>query len=222
MADAPVDVSTLVLVLDLLGVFVFALSGATLAVSRRLDVFGVLVLGVAAALGGGLVRDVLLGALPPVALRDERYLLVALLAGAVVFVGSPLVERLAGAVRLFDAAGLGLFAVAGTTRALNAGLGAVPAVVVGVLTGVGGGVLRDLLAGVVPTVLRREVYAVPAVLGGAVVVLGDGLGAPAGPVAVGAASLVFTLRVVGLWRDWHAPVAPLRRGRGGRGAGQGA
>lgn len=196
--------------LDLLGVFVFALSGATLAVQRRLDAFGVLFLAGAAALGGGVARDLLLD-VPVAALQDSRYLLTPLVAGVLVFFFSPLVERLAGAVRLFDAAGLGLFVAAGTSRSLEAGLGAVPAVALGVLTGIGGGVLRDVLAGVVPVVLRREVYAVPALLGAAVVTVADGQGSSGPAPLVGAALLVFALRMLGVWQDWHAPVAPQRR-----------
>lgn len=198
--------STLLLVLDLLGVFVFALSGALVGVQRRLDVFGVLVLGVVAALGGGVARDLLIG-VPPAALRDDRYLLAAVVGGIVVFFGSRHVERLAGAVRLFDAAGLGLFVAAGTSKALDAGLGAVPAVAVGCLTGIGGGVVRDVLVADVPLVLRREVYAVPALLGAAVVCLADGTGAPDGPSTAVAALLVFGLRMLAVARDWHAPVA---------------
>jgi uncharacterized membrane protein YeiH len=205
---------TLLLALDLLGVFVFALSGGLRAVEQRFDVFGVVVLALVAGLGGGLARDVLLGDVPPAALRDDRYLLAAVVAGLVVFAGARLVERLGGAVRLFDAAGLGLFVVAGTSKALDAGLGALPAVVIGCLAGIGGGVLRDLLAGVVPIVLRREVYAVPALLGAAVIVLADGLEARGPAPAVGAAALVFVARMVSVWRDWHAPVAPAWRRRG--------
>lgn len=204
---------TLLHALDLLGVFVFALSGASLAVTRRLDLFGVLVLAAVAALGGGLVRDVLLDAHPPAALDGADYLLTTLVAGLLVFFFSPLVERLAAAVRLFDAAGLGLFVAAGTTKALDAGLGAAGAVTLGVLTGIGGGVARDVLVGQVPTVLRREVYAVPAVLGAVVLVAADGLGLDRVRWAVGAAVLVFGLRMLGVWRDWHAPVAPQRDGR---------
>ncbi|HWG94514.1 MAG TPA: TRIC cation channel family protein [Mycobacteriales bacterium] len=199
---------TLLLALDLLGVFVFGLSGGLRAVEVRFDVFGVVVLALVAALGGGLARDVLLGDVPPAALRDDRYLVAAVLAGLVVFVGARLVERLAGAVRLFDAAGLGLFVVSGTAKALDAGLGALPAVVIGCLAGIGGGVLRDVLAGVQPIVLRREVYAVPALLGAVAVVVADGQGLRGPVVAVSAAALVFVLRMVGVWRDWHAPVAP--------------
>lgn len=196
-------------VLDLLGVFVFALSGATLAVARRMDLFGVLVLGIVAATGGGIARDVLLGDLPPAALHNARYLVVATAAGLLVFVASPLVERLRGAVRLFDAAGLGLFVATGTSKALSGGLGTVGALTLGCLTGIGGGVLRDLLAREVPTVLRGELYAVPALVGAGVVVLGDGLSWPAQPVAVAAALVVFSFRMTAHWRGWQAPVAPL-------------
>lgn len=208
---------SLLVVLDLLGIFVFALSGATVAVQQRMDAFGVLFLAGVAALGGGVARDLLLD-VPPAALQDTRYLVTPLVAGVLVFFFSPMVERLAGAVRLFDAAGLGLFVAAGTGKALDAGLGAVPAVAVGCLTGIGGGVLRDVLAGVVPVVLRREVYAVPALLGAVVVAVAHGQERD-GPAALGgAALLVFALRMVGVWQDWHAPVAPQRRPGGvGRG-----
>ena len=195
--------------LDLLGVFVFALSGATLAVSRRFDAFGVLFLASCAALGGGVARDVLLD-VPPVALQT-RYLVVPLVAGALVFFFSPLVERLAGAVRLFDAAGLGLFVAVGTAKALDLGVGAVGAAALGCLTGIGGGVLRDVLAGVVPVVLRREVYAVPALLGAVLVIVADGQGVRGPGILAAAVAVVFGLRMVGVWQDWHAPAAPIKR-----------
>lgn len=198
---------TVLVVLDLLGVFVFALSGASLAVAKQLDLFGVLVLSVVTALGGGLLRDVLLGDTPPIALRESRYLVVALLAGLVVFVGASGIEHLAAPVRVFDAAGLGLFVATGTAKALHAGLGSVPAIALGCLTGIGGGIARDVLVAEVPVVLRRELYAVPAVLGAAVVTVGDGIGAPGAATAALAAVAVFTLRVLGVWRDWHFPVA---------------
>lgn len=194
-------------VLDLLGVFVFALSGATLAIDKRLDLFGVSVLAVVTALGGGMLRDVLLGDLPPVALAQQRYLAVALLAGLVAFAAAGRVHRVAGAVRLFDAAGLGLFVATGTDKALEAGLGTVPAVLLGCLTGIGGGMLRDVLVGVVPIVLRRELYAVPAILGALVVCAGDGLGAGSAATAAVAATVVFAVRMLGVRRDWHFPVA---------------
>ena len=198
---------TLLQVLDLLGVFVFAVSGAALAVDKRLDLFGVVVLSVVTALGGGLLRDVLLGDTPPVALRESRYLVVALAAGLVVFLGSTRVHLVARGVIVFDAAGLGLFVATGTAKALHAGLGAVPAITLGCLTGIGGGILRDVLVAEVPVVLRRELYAVPAILGAAVVTTGDGLSADAAATATTAALVVFVVRVLAVWRDWHFPVA---------------
>jgi uncharacterized membrane protein YeiH len=194
-------------VLDLLGVFVFAVSGASLAIEKRLDLFGVLVLSAVTALGGGLLRDVLLGDTPPVALREPRYLVVAVAAGLIVFVGASRLDHIAAPVRVFDAAGLGLFVATGTAKALDAGLGAVPAVTLGCLTGIGGGIARDVLVAEVPVVLRRELYAVPAVLGATVVTAGDGLGAPAAATAALAAVVVFAIRVLGVWRDLHFPVA---------------
>jgi uncharacterized membrane protein YeiH len=193
--------------LDLVGVFVFALSGAALALDKRLDLFGVLVLAVVTALGGGIVRDVCIGAVPPAAFSGSRYLVVAVGAGAVAFLFARQMEKVVRGVLLFDAAGLGLFVATGTAKALDAGLGAAPAIVLGCVTGIGGGILRDVLAGEVPTVLRRELYAVPALLGAAVVVIGDGWGVAFGPTGAIAAATVFTLRMLGVWRDWHFPVA---------------
>lgn len=198
---------TLLLVLDLVGVFVFAISGAMLAVERRLDLFGVLVLGVATAIGGGLARDVLLGATPPAALQDARYLLVPVAAGLVAFRAHPQVARLSTVVRVFDAAGLGLFTVAGTTKALAYGLGPVPAAALGVLTGVGGGVIRDVLVREVPAVLRTEIYAVAALAGAVVVVVAERTGVDGPASAAAATLLVFLLRMVSVRRGWSAPVA---------------
>jgi uncharacterized membrane protein YeiH len=198
---------SVLLSLDLLGVAVFAVSGAELALEKQLDLFGVLVLSAVTALGGGLLRDLLLGATPPAALADGRYLVVALLTGVVVFLLAGRTTRIASAVRLFDAAGLGLFVAAGTTKALGAGLSTVPAIVVGCLTGIGGGIVRDVIVAEVPVVLRRELYAVPAVLGATVITVGSGLDLDPGPTAAAGAALVFAVRMLGVWRDWHFPVA---------------
>jgi uncharacterized membrane protein YeiH len=204
---AVVETSTGALALDFAGVFVFALSGSLAAVSKRLDIVGVVVLGTVAAIGGGLVRDVLLGDVPPPALADWRYVVVATVASVLVFFFHPHVNRLGRAMRLFDAAGLGLFAVAGTAKALDAGLGPVPACLLGVVTGVGGGLLRDLLLGEIPLVLRTgELYAVTALAGSVVVVVADGLDVR-GPAATWpAVALVFLLRIAAIRRHWSAPL----------------
>lgn len=192
--------------LDLLGVAVFAASGALAAVQARLDVFGVFVLAAVTGLGGGIVRDVLLGITPPTTLRQWPYLLVPLAVAVTVFLWHPAVARLRRGVQLADALGLALFVTTGTIVALRAGAPAVTAGLIGVITGIGGGVLRDVLRGEVPMVLRREIYALAAVIGAAVVVAGDALGLPVLPVALTGAVLVAGIRVLALWRRWNAPV----------------
>ena len=193
--------------LDLLGTFVFALSGGTLAVRRRLDIFGIMVLAVAVGVAGGIVRDVLLDA-PPAALTETRYLLAALAAGAVVFVASPLIERLSRPVMLLDAFGLGLFAVSGCQKALAFEMGPLAAILLGVVTAVGGGVLRDVLVAEVPRVLREDVYALAALLGAVVFVLCVRFGLPQPGAAVIAVVLTVVVRVLSVWRGWQAPRAP--------------
>jgi uncharacterized membrane protein YeiH len=161
--------ATFLFLLDLLGTFVFAISGATVGVRHRLDLFGVLVLSCAAAVSGGIARDVLIGATPPAALGDARYLGVACLAGLLTFYSHNTVERLRNPVQLFDALGLALFAVYGTSKALAFGLGPLSATLLGMLSGIGGGIVRDLLVARTPVVLQAELYAVAALLGGGVV-----------------------------------------------------
>ncbi len=204
------DLTALGTGLDLLGTFVFGLTGGTLAVRRGLDLVGVLALATAAALAGGLLRDALLGATPAAALADQRYLLAALLAGVAAFLAHPLLERLGKPVMVFDALGLGLFAVTGCRRALDAGLGPLPCLLMGVLTAVGGGIVRDLLVAEVPRVLREEIYALAALLGAAVLLLGDALGA-SGTGAVLGVLLAFLLRVLSVAFGWRAPRSPWSR-----------
>ncbi|WP_119717967.1 trimeric intracellular cation channel family protein [Cognatilysobacter tabacisoli] len=196
-----------VILLDFIGTFAFAISGALVAVRHRLDLFGVLVLSFAAATAGGIVRDVLLGATPPVALVDWRYFGVSVMAGFLTFYRHAQVERMRNPVQLSDAVGLGLFAVLGADKALAAGLGPVAAVMLGVLSGVGGGIARDVLVAQVPSVLRRELYAIAALAGAVVVVVGDALALPAAPVAVAGAALCFALRWLAIRRGWRLPVA---------------
>lgn len=213
------DTATLQLVLDVIGVFVFALSGALVAVRRGLDLFGVLVLGWVAGLGGGLLRDVFLGVTPPVGLRDWRLLVAAVLAGLLVFVlhgpyraaaathPDARWRRAPEAVRLLDAAGLGVFAVSGALVALDRSAGGLAAVLIGGITAIGGGLLRDLLAGQVPEVLRRELYAVPALLGAAAIVLLDRADVLSSVTAWVTAAAVFLTRVVAIRLDLNVPRA---------------
>jgi uncharacterized membrane protein YeiH len=199
--------NTLLSVLDFGGTFVFAISGATAGVRRRLDLFGVLVLSFAAANSGGITRDLLIGATPPVAIQDWRYAAVSLLAGVLIFYAYDFVERLRNPVLMFDAAGLALFAVAGADKALSYGLQPAPAAFLGMLTGIGGGMARDILLAEVPIVLRAELYAVAGLAGATVVVLGDRLHVPFVLSALAGALLCFGLRVMALRRGWHLPIA---------------
>lgn len=205
--------STAVLALDLLGTFAFAISGAAAGVRRQLDLFGVLVLSFVAATAGGITRDALIGATPPDSLADWRYLAVSILAGIITFYGYGQVERLRHPVQMFDAVGLGLFAVTGAAKALAFGLGPSGAVLLGMLSGIGGGIARDLLVAEIPNVLRRELYAVAALLGAICVVAGDAFGWPATPAAIAGAIICFVLRFVAIRRNWQLPVASPRRDR---------
>jgi uncharacterized membrane protein YeiH len=197
----------LLLVLDLVGTFVFALSGAMAGVKNRLDLFGVLVLSFAAGNAGGIARDLLIGAVPPAAISDWRYLAVSLLAGIVTFWRASTIDRLSNPVLLFDAAGLGLFAVAGAQKALAYGLHPVMAAALGMLTGIGGGMSRDVLLNEIPTVLRADLYAVAALAGASVVVIGAALQLPATAVTIAGAVLCFGLRFMAIHRGWRLPIA---------------
>ena len=199
-------------VLDIVGTFVFALSGAAAGVKRELDIFGVLVLSFCAATAGGIARDVLIGSVPPAALSDWRYLATALVAGAVTFRWYPAIARMKNPVQFFDAAGLALFAVSGAEKALAHGLTPVMAALLGMLTGIGGGVVRDVLLAEVPSVLRADLYAVAALLGAGVVVVGDMLGLPPTVAAFVGASLCFVLRLAAIHYRLHLPVARARPG----------
>jgi len=201
------------LALDLVGTFVFALSGGAAGVKERLDLFGVLVLSFAAASAGGIMRDLLIGAVPHAAISDWRYLAVSVLAGLVTFFWYPRSERLRrlrNHVLVFDAAGLALFAVAGTQKALGYGLNPAMSALLGVLTGIGGGMLRDVLISQVPIVLRAELLYGVAALGGAVVVVaGHVLNLQPTATAIAGAALCFGIRLVAIRRGWRLPVADL-------------
>ena len=191
--------------LDIVGIFVFAISGALLAVRKNFDVFGIAVLAEMTALGGGLFRDLVIGAVPPAAFTDLGYFTTPLLAAVLVFFLHPHVERIQVGVNVFDAAGLGLFCVTGTLKALAYGLGPVPAAMLGMVTAIGGGMMRDVLAGRVPVVLRGELYATPALLGAAIAVVGHEIGLPTAVVAGPAALACFGWRLLAMRRGWNAP-----------------
>ncbi len=200
--------TTIAQALDLVGVFAFAVSGALLAVRKRYDIVGLVALATVTGLGGGILRDLLLGDVPPPALSDTRYLAVPVAAGVATFFGHAVVARhLRVPVLAFDAAGLGLFCVTGALKAMDAGVPALAAVVLGVMTATGGGIIRDTLAGDHPVVFRADsvLYAVPATCGAAVTVVAVRAGASVPVASVVIALAVFAWRMVALRRGWHAP-----------------
>ena len=198
--------STLLLVLDIVGIAVFASSGALVGVEKKLDLFGVVFLAVGTGLGGGFMRDALLGATPAAALTDWRYITTPLVVGLLVFFVHPAVAKFARVLLLVDAAGLGLFAVAGARKAIDFGVGPVGACGVGMLTAIGGGIIRDVLVREIPTVLHREIYATAALAATLLVVIGDRLKFDDVMVSVLAVLVAFGVRVVSRWRQWSAPV----------------
>lgn len=197
----------LLIVLDLTGTFVFAISGATVGVRHRLDLFGVLVLSFAAAVSGGIIRDVLIGATPPAALIGWHYVGISCLAGIITFFRCEDIEKLRNPVQIFDALGLALFAVTGATKALAFGLGPVSATLLGMLSGIGGGMVRDILVARTPVVLRSDLYAVAALAGASAIVIGNAFNVPKLPMLLISATLCFVLRFGAIRFGWRLPVA---------------
>ena len=203
---------TVILWLNLAGTFVFGLSGGLAAVHARLDFFGVLVLAAVVGLAGGVMRDLLIG-VPPATFRDWEYLAVVAAAGLVSFFAHSTLERIDRGVQVFDAIGLSVFCVTGATKAITSGVGPVPAVLLGAITGIGGGILRDVLLNETPTVLRQELYAIPALLGAAFAVTAEELGSDSAVLPLLGAVTCFAIRMLGVRRGIDMPTAPPARRR---------
>jgi uncharacterized membrane protein YeiH len=200
---------TLLLGLDLTGTFVFGLNGALTAVrAARLDVVGVVTLGMITALGGGVIRDVLIGSIPPATFRDWRYFALAFGGGLIAFALSKRLDRLETLITVFDAIGLSVFAVIGTSKAADFGLGIAPTLLLGVVTAVGGGTIRDTLIGQIPTVLRSELYAIPALVAAAITVATIQMRVYGLAAALGAAAACFVIRMLGVRFRLNAPSPP--------------
>ncbi|MGA9871491.1 MAG: trimeric intracellular cation channel family protein [Rhodococcus sp. (in: high G+C Gram-positive bacteria)] len=197
----------LVDVLGFVGIAAFAASGALIGVRKRLDLFGVCVVGITTGIGGGIIRDLLLGIHPPTSLDQWPNLAVALAASLIVFVAHPVIDRVWRGVLLFDAFGMGLFASTGAAIALASGGSSLSACLIGATTAVAGGVIRDVLVNEVPLLLRRDLYAVPALLGSAVVAIVEGSGWPNNVGLVIGTVAATGLRVLALWRRWNLPIA---------------
>ena len=201
---------TLILVLNLAGTFVFGLSGGLAGVRARLDLLGVIVLSFTVGLAGGIIRDLLIG-IPPATFRDGRYLAAAAAAGIVSFIARPALERVDRALTFFDAIGLGLFCVTGASAALAHHLGPVQSIILGAITGVGGGMVRDLLLREVPNILRADLYAVPALLGATVLVVSHQAGARSALFPLLAAGVCIAVRLIGVHYGIGLPIAPSER-----------
>lgn len=202
-----ISIETVLRVLDLGGTFVFAITGAVAAVNRRLDIFGILVLSFVAGNFGGITRDVVIGAIPPAAFTDSHYLLVSGLAGIVTFFLYARLKRIQIQVLLLDAVGLAFFAVAGAQKAIEFGLSPVMSALLGMLTGIGGSMTRDVLLREIPLVLRLDLYAVAALAGASVVVIGHLLNVSYGISAIAGGTMCFGLRFGAIRYGWRLPVA---------------
>lgn len=201
-----IDRRHIVLAADLAGTAVFAIEGSTAASSAGLDLFGVLVLSFIVALGGGTIRDLLIGATPPSAVRDWRYPVLAFSSGLCAFLFHTQVAATPPLLMTtLDAAGLSLFAVAGAEKALDYKINPLMAALMGVITGCGGGVLRDVLLSRIPMILLADIYASAAVLGAAVVVIGRRLGLGRSVVAVLGFIACFVVRVAAVRWGWQLP-----------------
>lgn len=193
--------------LDGAGTFVFALSGALLAIKKNFDIFGVLFLSWIVGVAGGITRDVFIGAVPPATIANWHDFAIAIGAGLLTFFAYPAVRSLGRPVLVLDAVGLALFAVTGAQKAISFGINPVMVAVLGMISGIGGGMTRDVLAREVPFVLREDIYAVAALAAGAIVSAGNMLGLPPlGPMLLGAAVCII-LRMMAIFRGWKAPVS---------------
>jgi len=193
--------------LDLAGTFVFAISGAAAAKQRGLDLFGICAIAFIVACGGGIIRDLCIGAIPPAGLTNWSYLVAAITAAGITLGLYSFVKRLKQPVLFFDALGLSLFAVTGAQKSIAYGHNAEVAVLLGVTTAVGGGVLRDILLNRVPVILEKEIYASSALIGALIVVIGNHLKWLSNDlVSVIALITCFGLRLLALRYHWNLPV----------------
>jgi len=203
--ETDLAIKAFLVTLDLLGAFAFAVSGATAGIDKRLDIFGILVLSLVAATFGGIARDLLIGAVPPAALTNIYYLVTAMLAGIATLLWYPAIKKLQSPVLIFDAIGLSFFVVTGTQKALAFGIHPVMAAILGMVTGVGGGVMRDMLVAQVPAILRTDFYALAALAGAAVIVMGNVLELPPEVSALAGGILCLALRLMAMRYGWRLP-----------------
>jgi uncharacterized membrane protein YeiH len=197
----------LLYLLDLIGTIAFAASGAWAGVRRGMDLFGVLVLGMVTAIGGGTLRDLLLGDLPPFCLRNETYLWLPIATALLVFLSHRFLPKIEHPLLYFDAIGLGTFVVIGTGKAIAFQTGPLGAVLMGVMTGTAGGVIRDVLSNEIPLIMRREIYASACIFGGTLLVLFQRIEIPQNFALLISATSVILLRILAIHYNWSLPKA---------------
>lgn len=195
----------IIYILDLVGTAAFAASGAWVGVRKHMDLFGVLVLGVVTAVGGGTLRDLLLGDIPPFSLKNDAYIYTAVIISIAVFANRAQFKKFEKPLLYFDAIGLGTFVVIGTTKALDFQLGWLGAILMGIMTGTAGGVIRDVLANQVPLILRREIYASACIAGGTLLVILEDIGTGRLIAALCAAGTVIVVRLLSIHYNWALP-----------------
>jgi len=199
---------SLLYMLDLIGTAAFAASGAWAGIRSRMDLLGVLILGVVTATGGGTLRDILLGDFPPFCLQNELYLYISLTVSLLVFIFNRRVTFLKNPLLYFDAIGLGTYVVIGTQKAISYQMGPLGAILLGVMTATAGGVIRDVLSNEVPLILRKEtLYASVCFAGGGLLVLLSYTPLTGAVAASIAAATVIILRIMAIRRNWTLPRA---------------
>jgi uncharacterized membrane protein YeiH len=191
--------------LDLFGVAVFAVTGSLAARRKQLDLFGVLVIALVTALGGGTLRDMLLGRSPVFWVQDSSVIVIASVAALLTVVAARWNLLPARPLLLADALGLAVFSVLGTQTALESDVNALAAIIMGVMTGVAGGIIRDLLTGEIPLILQREIYATAALCGSVALIVAIELQLPAGFAELLGVTVTLVLRLAAIWRGWRLP-----------------
>lgn len=198
---------TLLYLFDLLGTFAFAISGAIAGVRKDMDLYGVTVLGIVTAVGGGTIRDVVVGRIPPFIFADTNYLFISILGSVIVFFFSKYVEKLKNSLSTMDALGLGVFTVIGISVGIDYNIGYFGAIIMGVMTGTVGGMIRDILQGEVPMVLKKEIYASACIFGGIVFIGLDFIGFYKTFNVILCATIVFVIRMTAIYKNWNLPKA---------------
>ncbi|MCR3921221.1 MAG: trimeric intracellular cation channel family protein [Firmicutes bacterium] len=195
----------LLLILDLVGTFFFAVSGAMVGIKKNMDLFGIIVLGTVTAIGGGTLREILIGQFPPFALRQDLYFYLAICGSLLTYLFVEQLLRIQSVVLLADALGLGTFVTIGVTKALDVAITPTSAVILGTITAVAGGMIRDVLAQEIPYVLTRDFYAITCILGGIVYLILEGLGLPRRVTMAIVTAFVVLLRILAIRYRWKLP-----------------